>query len=108
MQPSDLCTQSAHQVRQRLRTCWLLSASQCGRLPVCAQEDSRQHDLLVSRINQRLCFIETIIDRLAPQRRPKLGDDAVGAVRVTAILDFQERALMRGLSRVEKRKCMRA
>jgi hypothetical protein len=34
------------------------------------------------------------MDRLAPELRSELGDDAVGAVGVAAVLDFEKRPLV--------------
>ena len=42
-------------------------------------------------------FLDDVINRLAPQRRTKLRDDAIGAMRITPILNFQKRPLVVGL-----------
>ena len=88
------CAQGLDQIRQGFGRLSVLSSAQRSGLAVGAQENPRQNDLTMTGIDQRLGFFDAVVNRLAPERRSKLWDDAVGAMRVTAILDLQESALV--------------
>lgn len=81
-----------------------LAAAEGGGLAECTEEDAGEDDLAVAGVDEGFGLGDHILDRLAPKRRPKLGDDTVGAMCITAILDFEEGALVRVLMRFEEGK----
>ena len=67
-------------------------------MAVGTHEDAGQDDLHMAGIDEILSFGHGVGGRFAPERGSQLRDDAVGAVGVAAVLDFQESALMTGLA----------
>src|SRR4051794_7846066 len=57
----------------------------------------------MSGVHQPLRFLNGVLDRLTPQRRPQLGDDAISAMGITSILHLQKPPLMGALMSVQKR-----
>ncbi len=67
-----------------------------------AEEDSGENDFAVAGGDEGFGFGDDVITWLAPEIGPELGDDAVGAVGIATILDFEEGALVGLLVVVEE------
>jgi hypothetical protein len=78
-----------------------LAAAEGGVLSVGAEEDAGEDEFVVAGGGEGAGFGDGVVDGLTPEGGAELGDDAVGAVGVAAVLDFQEGALVGGLARVE-------
>src|SRR5688500_18728865 len=79
-----------------------LSATQGGGLTVRAEEDAGEDNFDMPCSDEGGRFFNCIVDRFTPQRWAERGDDAVGAVGVAAVLDFEEGALMMRLPLAEQ------
>ncbi len=90
----DFGAQSRNQVGHRMSIRLGLAAAERRELAESAEEDSGQHDLPMAGLDQSPGFLDHIVDRLAPQARPKLRDDAVGAMGIATVLNLEHRALM--------------
>src|SRR5207253_5603479 len=80
-----------------------LTPPQRGRAAVSAEKNPGEDDLEVPRGDEPAGLLDGVVHRLAPERRPQPRDDAVGAVRVAAVLDLEEGALPSGLVLAEER-----
>jgi hypothetical protein len=78
-----------------------LAAAEGGGVSVGAEEDAGEDELGVAGGGERAGFGDRVVDRFAPEGGAELGDDAVGAVGVAAVLDLEEGALVGGLAGVE-------
>src|SRR5438270_12622031 len=80
---------------------WGLAAPEGGGVAVGAEEDACEDEFGVTGVGEAGCFGDGVVDGLAPEGGAELGDDAVGAVGVAAVLDLEEGALVGGLAGVE-------
>ena len=78
-----------------------LAAAEGSGVAVGAEEDAGEDELGVTGVGEAGGFGDGVVDGLAPEGGSELGDDAVGAVGVAAVLDLEEGALVGGLSGVE-------
>ena len=67
-------------------------------MPIRTQKNPRQHNLRMPRVHESLSLPHRILNRLAPEPRPQLRDDAVRTVRIASILNLEKRALVAGLT----------
>ena len=79
-----------------------LSAAEGGGVAVGAEEDAGEDDFDVAARDEAARFFEHFLHGFAEKRRPQFGDDAVGAVGVAAVLDFEVGALSAGLVLAQK------
>src|SRR5690242_5892202 len=79
----------------------VLAAAEGRGVAVGAKEDAGEDELAVAGGGEGAGFGDRVGEGLTPEGGAELGDDAVGAVGVAAVLDLEEGALVRGLARVE-------
>jgi len=72
-------------------------------MAVGAEEDAGEDDFDVTGGDEGARLGDDVGERLGPGARAEARDDAVGAVRVAAVLHLDERALAAGLSLAEER-----
>ena len=78
----------------------VLAAAEGGRVAVGAEEDAGEDEFVVAGGDEGAGLGDGVVEGLAPEGGAELGDDAVGAVGVAAVLDLEEGA-GGGLARVE-------
>ena len=71
----------------------VLSTAKRSFVAVGTEEDAGENNFDVPGLDQPPRLLHRVFGRFAEQRRPEFGDDAVGAMRVAPVLDFQVRAL---------------
>jgi hypothetical protein len=85
-----------------------LASAEGGVVSVRAEEDAGEDEFVVAGGDEGAGFGDRVVEGFAPERGAELGDDAVGAVGVAAVLDLEEGALVGGLAGVELGKSGRA
>lgn len=96
----------SNQLNEWRRSRRSLATAKSGFLSIGTQKNAGQNDLPMPGCRHPTGLLDHIINRLAPQRRPKLRDDAVGAMGIAAVLNLQERALMMRIALVQQREGM--
>ena len=80
-----------------------LETAEGGGPAIGAEEDAGEDDFAVSGIDESTRLGDGVVDGFAPEGGTQFGDDAVGAVGVAAVLNFQEGALPAGLVFAQER-----
>ena len=87
---------------ERSAASFYLPTAQGRFLTISAEENPGEDEFYMAGIDKLAGLLDKIIQRFAPWQRPKLWDDAVGAMSVAAILNFEESALIVGLTAVQQ------
>jgi hypothetical protein len=98
----DLRAEGVDEVGQGLAGALGLAAAEGGGLAVGAQEDAGEDQFEMAGVYEAAGFGDGIGDGFAPETGAEAGNDAVGAMGVAAVLDFEEGALVGVLAGVEK------